>query len=139
MTKSEIFAKAHKVTKATVQAGDDYRVTFGAALKMVISESKEGGEMYVMSYDKGALSITNIEAARTTGGEVAKNVGFIAIIEKSVEKNSHLRFGRIFTAAVRDCSEWVSANVQVCGCDNDSVIAEMMSEIKYAAVSCIIE
>lgn len=40
MNKSAIFKAAHALTKATVQAGDSYAVTFGAALKIVISESK---------------------------------------------------------------------------------------------------
>lgn len=33
MTKSELFRKAHALTKKVIQKGDDYRVTFGAALK----------------------------------------------------------------------------------------------------------
>lgn len=37
MTKSELFRKAHALAKATVQAGDDYRATFGAALRIVRS------------------------------------------------------------------------------------------------------
>lgn len=40
MNKSAIFKAAHALTKATIQAGDSYAVTFGAALRIVISESK---------------------------------------------------------------------------------------------------
>ena len=35
MTKSELFRLAHRVTRATIKAGDDYRVTFGAALRYI--------------------------------------------------------------------------------------------------------
>lgn len=38
MTKSEIFRKAHALTKSAIRAGDDYRATFGAALKSLMSE-----------------------------------------------------------------------------------------------------
>lgn len=40
MNKSQIFKKAHELTKSVHVAGDCYRVTFGAALKIVIAESK---------------------------------------------------------------------------------------------------
>lgn len=40
MNKSAIFKAAHALTKATVQAGDSYAVTFAAALRIVIAESK---------------------------------------------------------------------------------------------------
>ena len=40
MNKSNLFKQAHKLTKATVKAGDNYRVTFGACLKMIASMFK---------------------------------------------------------------------------------------------------
>lgn len=40
MNKSQIFKKAHALAKSVHVAGDCYRVTFGAALKIVIAESK---------------------------------------------------------------------------------------------------
>lgn len=40
MNKSQIFKTAHKLAKSVHVVGDCYRVTFGAALKIVISESK---------------------------------------------------------------------------------------------------
>ena len=40
MNKSQIFKKAHELAKSVHVAGDCYRVTFGAALKIVIAESK---------------------------------------------------------------------------------------------------
>lgn len=41
MNKSAIFKAAHALTKATVQAGDSYQVTFGAALRIVIAEKAD--------------------------------------------------------------------------------------------------
>ena len=35
MNKSKLFKAAHELTRATVQAGDNYRVTFGACLRAV--------------------------------------------------------------------------------------------------------
>ena len=39
MTKSELFKAAHKLAKATIQAGDNYQVTFGLCLKTVYAQS----------------------------------------------------------------------------------------------------
>ncbi|MFB6347871.1 hypothetical protein ACFBZI_07740 [Moraxella sp. ZJ142] len=40
MTKSELFKKAHALTKAIIKAGDDYRITFGLAIKAILADSK---------------------------------------------------------------------------------------------------
>ena len=40
MNKSQIFKAAHALAKSVHVAGDCYRVTFGAALKIIIAESK---------------------------------------------------------------------------------------------------
>ena len=40
MNKSQIFTQAHKLAKSVHVSGDCYRVTFSAALKIVIAESK---------------------------------------------------------------------------------------------------
>lgn len=39
MTKSELFKKAHQLTKSVIKAGDDYRITFGLAIKAILSET----------------------------------------------------------------------------------------------------
>ena len=41
MNKSVLFNLAHKLARKTIQAGDNYRVTFGACLKMIISMSNK--------------------------------------------------------------------------------------------------
>lgn len=40
MNKSALFKQAHALTRKTIKAGDDYRVTFGLCLKAVIADSK---------------------------------------------------------------------------------------------------
>ena len=41
MNTSNIFKKAHALTKATIQAGDNYAATFAICLKVIYAESKE--------------------------------------------------------------------------------------------------
>lgn len=38
MNKSELFKQAHALTKATIKSGDNYRVTFGLAIKAILSK-----------------------------------------------------------------------------------------------------
>ena len=40
MNKSQLFKQAHKLAKKVIKAGDNYRVTFGACLKMIASMFK---------------------------------------------------------------------------------------------------
>ena len=41
MTKSELFKKAHALTKATVKAGDNYLATFALCLKAIYAEATD--------------------------------------------------------------------------------------------------
>jgi hypothetical protein len=41
MNMSKVFTQAHAMTKAAIKAGDDYRVTFGAAVKEIIADRKK--------------------------------------------------------------------------------------------------
>ena len=36
MNKSELFKAAHKLAKSVIKSGDNYRVTFGAAIKAIL-------------------------------------------------------------------------------------------------------
>ena len=59
MTKSQIFKKAHELAKSVHVAGDCYRVTFGAALKIVIAESKAPkltAEVFMNAFKAESLS-----------------------------------------------------------------------------------
>lgn len=41
MNKSELFKAAHKLAKSAIKSGDNYRVTFGAAIKVILSASED--------------------------------------------------------------------------------------------------
>jgi len=56
MNKSQIFKAAHTLAKSVHVAGDCYRVTFGAALKIVIAESKAPKTLAERLLDAGAKS-----------------------------------------------------------------------------------
>lgn len=45
MNKSELFKAAHKLTKEVIKTGDDYRVTFGAAIKFILESNKMESEV----------------------------------------------------------------------------------------------
>ncbi|OBX58542.1 hypothetical protein A9Z61_04265 [Moraxella osloensis] len=39
MNKSQLFKAAHKLAKSVIQKGDSYRVTFGLAIKAILSQA----------------------------------------------------------------------------------------------------
>ena len=41
MNKSTLFKAAHKLAKSVIQKGDSYRVTFGLAIKAILSQAKK--------------------------------------------------------------------------------------------------
>ena len=41
MNKSTLFKAAHKLAKSVIQVGDNYRVTFGLAIKAILSQAKK--------------------------------------------------------------------------------------------------
>ncbi|MGO3281536.1 MAG: hypothetical protein ACTIKC_01950 [Psychrobacter sp.] len=45
MTNAKLFKQAHALTKATIKAGDDYRATFGACLKVIKDEAKPAAKV----------------------------------------------------------------------------------------------
>ena len=56
MNKSTTFKKAHELAKSVHVVGECYRVTFGAALKIVIAESKAPKTLAERLLDAGAKS-----------------------------------------------------------------------------------
>lgn len=67
MTKSELFKKAHKLAKATIKAGDDYRVTFGLCLKAVIADAKAPKtSTYIVEVTNGLGEWVNVEVQATS-------------------------------------------------------------------------
>lgn len=58
MNKSNIFKLAHKVTKNAIKAGDNYQVTFGAALKIIIQQVKRTTKMVAPLIAKGYTKLS---------------------------------------------------------------------------------
>ena len=63
MNKSELFKAAHKLAKSVIKSGDNYRVTFGAAIKAIL----EGLVMTTKSIADQILEV---------GGKVWEQHGF---------------------------------------------------------------
>ena len=95
MNKSQIFKAAHKLAKSVHVAGDCYRVTFGAALKIVIAESKAPkltAEVFMNAFKAESLS-TCMKNWKSCG--VTNFDADIAYFEKSwVKTHSDARHAR---------------------------------------------
>lgn len=57
MNKSELFKAAHKLTKEVIKTGDNYRVTFGAAIKFILEGINM--ETYVIEVNNAWTGRTN--------------------------------------------------------------------------------
>lgn len=71
MSNSTLFKTAHKITKKTIQAGDDYRVTFGAWLKVLFANQKT-----VANFD--------IQSLATTTQEILSSADFQAFAQAKI-------------------------------------------------------
>lgn len=76
MNKSEFFKKAHTITKRVIKAGDNYRVTFGACLKML----KEKIDVNLKKWDKNGEN--RIYVNSQTGG---LSFGFLVVDGDNVD------------------------------------------------------
>lgn len=47
MTNANLFKQAHALTRATIQAGDDYRATFGLCLQSLMIEKRMAEAVYI--------------------------------------------------------------------------------------------
>lgn len=52
MNNSKLFKQAHAMTRETLRAGDDYRVTFGACLKAIKASEAKKAEAQESKIDK---------------------------------------------------------------------------------------
>lgn len=96
MNKSQIFKQAHKLAKSVHVAGDCYRVTFGAALKIVIAESKAPKAIVNVSVNVWKKSgnhrlyfkVLNVADARF-GTTFDDEIGYIDVKTGEVKFNFH--------------------------------------------------
>ena len=56
MNKSELFKAAHKLAKSVIKSGDNYRVTFGAAIKVVKEKIANTVKSVEYAIKKGVLN-----------------------------------------------------------------------------------
>ena len=56
MNKSELFKASHKLAKSVIKSGDNYRVTFGAAIKVVKEKIANTVKSVEYAIKKGVLS-----------------------------------------------------------------------------------
>lgn len=61
MTKSQLFKKAHALTRKTIKTGDDYRATFALCLKAVIADSKAPKKEIKMTAPKTTTRTVSLE------------------------------------------------------------------------------
>lgn len=47
MTNKDLFKQAHELTRATIQAGDDYRATFGLCLQSLMIDKRMAEAVYI--------------------------------------------------------------------------------------------
>lgn len=75
-TKSNVFKAAHKLTKATVKAGDSYSATFAACLKLVMSIAKKikAKATQVITKRRTALRAQNYDDIMNEGYSDAGNL-----------------------------------------------------------------
>lgn len=58
MTNAELFSKAHAMTRATIKDGDNYAVTFGAAIRAIRQAQKTPQpKLYVGEFIINSLSV----------------------------------------------------------------------------------
>lgn len=71
---TNLFKQAHSLTRATIQAGDDYRATFGLCLKQVIADAKQSAApaapaptYSTLPVKTGAKTSYNVDAIKEAG------------------------------------------------------------------------
>jgi len=120
MNKSTTFKKAHELAKSVHVAGDCYRVTFGAALKIVIAESKAPKTIEQLSIEAGAKTWEKGTISRIYFNDrsvVAATIGYTVVAKptyanemKAGKTNTFLQNGVLHT----DCGQVANA-FRACG------------------------
>lgn len=91
-TAAQNFKKAHKLAKKVHRAGDCYRITFGAALKLVLADEKKKAQpaavRYVMKRRSGAWSTTEKLAFVKANGEMVDAVFATSLFHADYAKSA---------------------------------------------------
>jgi hypothetical protein len=120
MNKSQIFKAAHKLAKSVHVVGECYRVTFGAALKIVIAESKAPKTIEQLAIEAGAKTWEKGTISRIYFNDrsvVAATLGYTVVAKptyanemKAGKTNTFLQNGVLHT----DCGQVANA-FRACG------------------------
>lgn len=73
MNNSQLFKKAHQLTKQVIKKGDNYNVTFGLCLKEIKAKNKQVKKDNIVFTSISLFLLLSVLA-------VASNLGFVAVI-----------------------------------------------------------
>lgn len=101
--KSNIFKKAHELTKTIIKKGDNYRATFRLCLSFVYSQIKNGGNKMEYKTTNGASVKVELEGSKISnlvvnGIEVVTKITeqvFISTFDNTIVLNSNLYFKKL--------------------------------------------
>ncbi len=93
MNKSELFKAAHKLVKSVIKVGDNYRVTFGAAIKAILENLTAQTKVFVIEYSntwtnesyKDEVTASNMKEAAENFIKINKRK-FMHIYEKPTQE-----------------------------------------------------
>lgn len=68
-----LFKQAHAMTRATIQAGDDYRTTFGACLKAIKDEIKQAANIDLFVIIAAIIAMVAAKVSVMNGNVIYRN------------------------------------------------------------------
>lgn len=68
-----LFKQAHAMTRATIQAGDDYRATFGACLKAIKDEVKQAANIDLFVIIAAIIAMVTAKFSVKNGDIIYRN------------------------------------------------------------------
>ena len=103
MTNSQLFKQAHAMTKQVIKSGDNYRVTFGACIKLLrsVNNSRKGATNILMEafyiafdLDSGVLNYQGIVVIHRHNGKTIKkgSVFYNYLKAQDFKQNVHGEF-----------------------------------------------
>ncbi|MDO4700689.1 MAG: hypothetical protein Q4A69_08405 [Moraxella sp.] len=117
MTKSELFKKAHALTKATVRTGDSYSATFAICLKVIYQQTKETDFMKTLlvkefkGYSFRLIDVATNETYRAMKKEHDLAVGSLLTVNELNVENDLIKSMVITNEIVGDSSK---KRIEVC-------------------------
>lgn len=122
MNKSELFKSAHKLAKSVIKSGDNYRVTFGAAIKAII-------EGFVMNTKSIADQLVEAGAKAWEKGDIKRiyiNTSDVLVKAFNLEKNAIRSDSRVIKTKTYFCND-------ICYTD-DGAIANAMRALNIQVI-----